>query len=102
MPVEPPNKGHYGPNDFAPCREVVPILEGPLSEVPLYTYLFHRSYAAGRASSSGGSERGDGGGGGEEEEEKKVHQILSTDFDDDSSDDEERRNTYNGNSTEQQ
>ena len=30
--VEPPNKGHYGDNDFVPCREVVPISEGPLSE----------------------------------------------------------------------
>ena len=34
--VEPPNKGHYGDNDFVPCREVVPISEGPLSEVPVY------------------------------------------------------------------
>ena len=59
--VEPPNKGHYGANVFVPCREVVPmynlrgsismhgvetrvlcrevvpISEGPLSDVPLYT-----------------------------------------------------------------
>ena len=59
---EPLNKGHYGANDFVPCREVVLIsevklytkvygvgveasvlcrevvpIEGPLSEVPLYT-----------------------------------------------------------------
>jgi hypothetical protein len=34
--VEPPNKGHHETNDFVPCREVVPISEGPLSEVPLY------------------------------------------------------------------
>ena len=34
--VEPPNKGHYGANDFVPYREVVSISEGPLSEVPLY------------------------------------------------------------------
>ena len=34
--VEPPNKGHFGANSFVPCREVVPISEGPLSEVPLY------------------------------------------------------------------
>ena len=34
--VEPPNKGA---NDFVPCREVVPISEGPLSEVPLCTIL---------------------------------------------------------------
>jgi hypothetical protein len=55
--VEPLNKGHYEANDFVPrrevvpisevtkvqhgvetsvlCREVVPISEGPLSEVPL-------------------------------------------------------------------
>ena len=33
--VEPPNKGHFGANSFVPCREVVPISEGPLSEVPL-------------------------------------------------------------------
>ena len=25
--VEPPNKGHYGANDFVPCREVVLISE---------------------------------------------------------------------------
>ena len=25
--VEPLNKGHYGANDFVPCREVVPISE---------------------------------------------------------------------------
>ena len=25
--VEPPNKGHYGANDYVPCREVVPISE---------------------------------------------------------------------------
>ena len=25
--VEPPYKGHYGTNDFVPCREVVPISE---------------------------------------------------------------------------
>ena len=31
--VEPPNKGT---NDFVPCREVVPISEGLLSEGPLY------------------------------------------------------------------
>ena len=30
--VEPPNKGHYGANDFVPCREVV-----PMSEVKQYT-----------------------------------------------------------------
>ena len=51
--MEPPNKGHPGANSFVPCRpisevkygaatsvlcrEVVPISEGPLSEVPLYT-----------------------------------------------------------------
>ena len=35
--VEPQNKGHFGANSFVPCREVVPISEGPLSEVPLYT-----------------------------------------------------------------
>ena len=34
--VEPPNKGHFGANSFVLCREVVPISEGPLSEVPLY------------------------------------------------------------------
>ena len=34
--VEPLNKGHFGANSFVPCREVVPISEGPLSEVPLY------------------------------------------------------------------
>ena len=34
--VESPNKGHFGANSFVPCREVVPISEGPLSEVPLY------------------------------------------------------------------
>ena len=34
--VEPPNKGHFGANSFVPCREVVPISEGPLLEVPLY------------------------------------------------------------------
>ena len=34
--VEPTNKGHFGANSFVPCREVVPISEGPLSEVPLY------------------------------------------------------------------
>ena len=34
--LKPPNKGHYGTNDFVPCREVVPISEGPLSEAPLY------------------------------------------------------------------
>ena len=33
--VEPPNKGRYGANDFVPCKEVVPISEGHLSEVPL-------------------------------------------------------------------
>ena len=33
--VEPPSKGHFGANSFVPCREVVPISEGPLSEVPL-------------------------------------------------------------------
>ena len=33
--VEPLNKGHYGTNDFVPCREVVPISESPLLEVPL-------------------------------------------------------------------
>ena len=33
--VEPPNKGHFGANSFVPCREVVPISEGPLLEVPL-------------------------------------------------------------------
>ena len=41
--VEPPNKGHYGTNDFETsvlCREVVPILEGPLSVVHvLHTYV---------------------------------------------------------------
>ena len=37
--VEPPNKGHYGANDFVPCREVVPISEGPLSEVALLNHL---------------------------------------------------------------
>ena len=37
--VEPPNKGHFGANSFVPCREVVPISEGPLSEVPLYNFL---------------------------------------------------------------
>ena len=26
--VQPLNKGHFGPNDFAICREVVSILEG--------------------------------------------------------------------------
>ena len=26
-PVEPPNKGHCGANNFVPCREVVPISE---------------------------------------------------------------------------
>ena len=25
--VEPPNKGHFGGNNFVPCREVVPISE---------------------------------------------------------------------------
>ena len=25
--VEPPNKGHFGANNFVPCREVVPISE---------------------------------------------------------------------------
>ena len=25
--VEPPDKGHYGANDFVPCGEVVPISE---------------------------------------------------------------------------
>ena len=34
--MEPLNKGHFGANSFVPCREVVPISEGPLSEVPLY------------------------------------------------------------------
>ena len=34
--VEPPNKEHFGANSFVPCREVVPISEGPPSEVPLY------------------------------------------------------------------
>ena len=29
------NKGHYGANNLVPCREVVPISEGPSSEVPL-------------------------------------------------------------------
>ena len=55
--VEPPNKGDYGADNCVPCREfipisealkcfsmglkqvlcreVIPILEGPLSEVPL-------------------------------------------------------------------
>ena len=32
--MEPPNKRHFGANGFVPCREVVPISEGPLSEVP--------------------------------------------------------------------
>ena len=46
--VEPPNKGHYGANDLSlversslyqrvPCREVVPISEGPLLKAQLYT-----------------------------------------------------------------
>ena len=30
------NKRHRGANDFVPCREVVPISESHLSEVPLY------------------------------------------------------------------
>ena len=30
--VEPQNKGHYGANDFVPCREVI-----PMSEVKQYT-----------------------------------------------------------------
>ena len=30
--VQPPNKGHYGANDFVPCREVI-----PMSEVKQYT-----------------------------------------------------------------
>ena len=25
--VEPLNKGHYGANDFVPCREVIPFSE---------------------------------------------------------------------------
>ena len=25
--VEPPNNGHFGDNNFVPCREVVPISE---------------------------------------------------------------------------
>ena len=25
--VEPPNKGHFGGNNFVPCREVVPFSE---------------------------------------------------------------------------
>ena len=33
--AELPNKGHFGANGFVLCREVVPISEGPLSEVPL-------------------------------------------------------------------
>ena len=37
--MEPPKKGHFGANSFDPCREVVPISEGPLSEVPLYTVV---------------------------------------------------------------
>ena len=36
--VEPPNMGQFGANRFAPCREVVHISEGPLSEVPLYLH----------------------------------------------------------------
>ena len=36
--VEPLNKGDYGANSFVPCREVVPISEGPLLEVPLYLF----------------------------------------------------------------
>ena len=36
--VEPPSKGHFGANSFVPCIGVVPISEGPLLEVPLYTY----------------------------------------------------------------
>ena len=33
--MEPPNKVHYGANDFVPCREVVPILESMgLKQVP--------------------------------------------------------------------
>ena len=38
--VELPNKGHFVANSFVPCREVVPISEGPLSEVPLYIEAF--------------------------------------------------------------
>ena len=44
--VEPPNKGHFGASSFvpckedAPCREVVPISESPLSEVPLYIHTW--------------------------------------------------------------
>ena len=34
--VEPLNKGPFGANSFVPCREVLRISEGPLSEVPLY------------------------------------------------------------------
>ena len=45
--VEPPNKGHFRANSFVPCREVVPISEGPLSEVPLYTYTVIISLALG-------------------------------------------------------
>ena len=37
--VEPPSKGHFGANSFVPCREVVPISEGPLSEVPQYSFF---------------------------------------------------------------
>ena len=40
--VEPLNKGHFGANTFVPCREVVPISEGPLSEVPLYTKILQQ------------------------------------------------------------
>ena len=37
--VEPPNKGHFGANSFVPCREVIPISEGPSSEVPSHNFL---------------------------------------------------------------
>ena len=37
--VESPNKGHFGTNSFVPRRKVVPISEGPLSEVPLCILL---------------------------------------------------------------
>ena len=32
-----------GLNSFVPCREVVPISEGPLSEVPLFTCRIFRA-----------------------------------------------------------
>ena len=37
--VEPLNKEHFGANSFVPHIEVVPIPEGPLSEVPLYVLM---------------------------------------------------------------